>query len=191
MPDPTSLREETIEEALVFEGSFLRVHQDRVRLPNGAESTREYIKHPGAVVILALLDDGKLLLERQFRYPLGREFLELPAGKIDAGEDALVAARRELLEETGYIADDWQRLGVMHPCIGYSDESIEIFLARRVRHVAGQQLDHNEFLEVLSLFPDELEAAIKQGHLTDAKTITALFWLKCVTEDGNTTGNRP
>ena len=161
----------------VFEGALLNVRKDSVRLPNGKQSIREYIVHPGAVVILAFLDNGKLLFERQFRYPLRRVFLELPAGKIDPGEAIIDTARRELLEETGYVADTWEYLGVMHPCIGYSDERIEIFAARGL-HLAGEKtLDHNEFLEVVELSPDEARQAVWDGRITDAKTITSLFWL--------------
>ncbi|OQA33814.1 MAG: ADP-ribose pyrophosphatase [Betaproteobacteria bacterium ADurb.Bin341] len=172
------LHEEKIDGEVVFEGRLLQVRRDRVRLPNGAESTREFVTHPGAVTMLALLDNGNLLLERQFRYPLGRVFLELPAGKIDAGETPMEAARRELLEETGYVAEDWQRLGVIHNCIGYSNEFIDIYLARRLRRVSGQQLDHNEFLEVVEMSPQELGAAIRKGEVTDAKTISGLYWLE-------------
>lgn len=162
----------------VFDGVLLHVRKDRVRLPNGEESLREYISHPGAVVILAFLPDGRLLFERQFRYPLRRVFLELPAGKIDPGEDVLETARRELREETGYDAGSWQHLGVMHPCIGYSDERIEIFAARDLqRSVGGQQLDHNEFLELVTMSPEEAKQAVWDGRITDAKTITSLFWL--------------
>ena len=162
----------------VFDGVLLHVRKDRVRLPNGEESVREYISHPGAVVILAFLPDGRLLFERQFRYPLRRVFLELPAGKIDPGEDILETARRELREETGYDAGSWQHLGVMHPCIGYSDERIEIFAARDLQRSAkGQQLDHNEFLELVTLSPEEARHAVWDGRITDAKTITSLFWL--------------
>lgn len=162
----------------VFDGVLLHVRKDRVRLPNGEESVREYISHPGAVVILAFLPDGRLLFERQFRYPLRRVFLELPAGKIDPGEDVLETARRELREETGYDAGSWQHLGVMHPCIGYSDERIEIFAARDLqRSAGGQQLDHNEFLELVTMSPDEAKQAVWDGRITDAKTITSLFWL--------------
>lgn len=177
MPTDTDLQEEKIDSELVFQGNFLRVYRDRVRLPNGAESLREYITHPGAVTILALLDNGKLLLERQFRYPVGQVFLELPAGKVDSGETPIEAARRELLEETGCVAENWQRLGIMHPCIGYSDERIDIFLARQVRRVAAQKLDQNEFLEVVERSPKELATAIRNGDVTDGKTITAFYWL--------------
>ena len=129
------LHESALDSERVFDGALLKVWRDRVRLPNGGESVREYVRHPGAVVVVAQLPDGSLLFERQFRYPLRRAFLELPAGKIDGGEDILVCAKRELREETGYEAAEWRHLGVMHPCIGYSDERIEIFLAGGLTHV--------------------------------------------------------
>lgn len=175
-----NLNEIQIGSATVFKGKLLEVKSDRVRLPDGGESIREYIVHPGAVVIIAALDNGKLLFERQFRYPVGKVFIELPAGKIDAGEDIELTARRELLEETGHIADDWQYLGVMHPCIGYSNERIEIFLARSVRCVGAQQLDQGEFLEVTEMSLSEARAAVLDGRITDAKTITALYWAEQV-----------
>lgn len=178
MENDSHLTESQLSSELVFKGKLLEVRRDQVRLPNGAESLREYVVHPGAVVVLALLENGNLLFERQFRYPLRRAFLELPAGKIDAGEDILLCAQRELLEETGHAAADWRHLGVMHPCIGYSDERIEIFLAKDVRRVAEQNLDHNEFLDVLELSPKEAGAAVISGEITDAKTITALYWVE-------------
>jgi ADP-ribose pyrophosphatase len=168
------LDEEELSTELIFDGALLEVRRDRVRLPDGREATREYVRHPGAVVILAVLPDKRVLFERQFRYPLRRVFLELPAGKIDADEDMLVCAQRELREETGYEADEWQHLGVMHPCIGYSNERIEVFLAGKLRHV-GASLDEGEFLEILTLDVDQVEAAVRAGEITDAKTITALF----------------
>ena len=170
--DPLS--ETALESERVFDGALLKVHCDRVRLPNGREARREYIRHPGAVVVVASLPDGRLVFERQFRYPLGRAFLELPAGKIDPGEPILACAQRELREETGYIARAWEHLGVMHPCIGYSDERIEIFLARELEAV-GHAWDEGEFLEVLSLGVDDAEAAVHEGRITDGKTICALF----------------
>lgn len=171
------LIEAEISSETVFDGVLLHVRKDQVRLPNGRSSIREYVVHPGAVVVLAELDNGKLLFERQFRYPLRRVFLELPAGKIDPGEAILDTARRELLEETGYVADTWEYLGVMHPCIGYSDERIEIFRASGLLCVGDQTLDHNEFLEIVELAPDEAKQAVWDGRITDAKTVTALFWL--------------
>ncbi|MCL2524900.1 MAG: NUDIX hydrolase [Betaproteobacteria bacterium] len=177
MTDDADLTETQIASATVFTGVLLDVRKDKVRLPDGSEAVREYIVHPGAVVMLALLDNGKLLFERQFRYPLRRVFLELPAGKIDPGEDILTTARRELREETGYEASEWTHLGVMHPCLGYSNERIEIFAARGLRRVAQPQLDASEFLEVLELSPEEARQAVADGRITDGKTITALYWL--------------
>lgn len=171
--------EELIETELasdtVFSGGFLQVKRDRVRLPDGNISLREWIDHPGAVVVVGVLDNGKMLFERQFRYPLHRVFLELPAGKIDQGEHPLDTARRELKEETGYRAKNWCHLGTMHPCIGYSNERIEIFLAHGLSYV-GSALDEGEFLEVIELSLADALLAVRDGEITDAKTITALLW---------------
>ena len=159
----------------VYDGRLLKVHADVVRLPDGREGVREHIAHPGAVVMLATLDNGKLLFERQFRYAVGQVFLELPAGKIDAGEPPLDTARRELREETGYKARHWRYLGVMHPCIGYSNERIEIFLAHGLSFI-GAAHDPGEFLEVIELSLSDALLAVRDGDITDAKTITALLW---------------
>lgn len=177
MQDDAHLIETEVSSQTVFKGALLEVRKDRVSLPNGVDSTREYIVHPGAVVILAFLDNGNLLFERQFRYPLRRVFIELPAGKIDPGETIFETARRELLEETGYLATEWEHLGQMHPCIGYSDERIEIFIARGLSLTSDGQLDHNEFLEVIELSPVAAREAVWTGLITDAKTITSLYWL--------------
>jgi ADP-ribose pyrophosphatase len=167
--------EETLASEPVYSGKLLKVFSDRVRLPDGGESVREYVKHPGAVVIVAVLDNGKLLLERQFRYPLRRVFLEIPAGKIDAGEHILDTARRELREETGYKAKTWRHLGTVHPCIGYSDERIEIFWASGLSFV-GAELDHGELLEVVEVTLNDAMLAIRDGEITDAKSVAALLW---------------
>ncbi|MDY7578530.1 NUDIX hydrolase [Herbaspirillum sp. RTI4] len=161
----------------VYDGHFLKVQRDTIRLPDGAQATREYIKHPGAVVILPLFDDGSVLLERQFRYPLHRVFTEFPAGKIDAGEAALACAKRELLEETGFTAARWDFVCTIHNAIAYADEHLEIFLARDL--TAGQsQLDDGEFLEVFTMPLSALLGQVRGGEITDVKTIIGTFWLE-------------
>ncbi len=173
--DDTDFTEETLSTEAVFDGKLLKVHRDRVRLPDGHESLREWIAHPGAVTVIAVLDNDRLLFERQYRYPLRRVFLELPAGKIDPGEHVLDTARRELREETGYKARTWLHVATTHPCIGYSDERIEIFLARGLSYV-GEALDHGEILEVAELSLADALLAVRDGEITDGKTIAALFW---------------
>jgi ADP-ribose pyrophosphatase len=168
--------EHRIDSEAVFDGALLHVRRDKVRLPDGKEATREYLVHPGAVLIIALLDERTVILERQFRYPAGRHFIELPAGKKEPGEDALLTAQRELEEETGYRARSWQKLATTHPSVGYSDEHIDYFIARELTHV-GAKLDEGEFLEVMAVTIDEALAWIKHGKITDIKTIAGLFWL--------------
>jgi ADP-ribose pyrophosphatase len=171
------LKETRLDTTMVYDGGFLQVHKDSVRLPDGTVSSREYLIHPGAVAVLALLDNGNLVMERQFRYPPQREFIELPAGKIDHGEDILVTAQRELLEETGYVASDWLHLTTVWPCIGYADERMEYFLARGLTH-QGSKLDDGEFLEVFELSLPEAIEWIRLGKINESKTILGLFWLE-------------
>jgi ADP-ribose pyrophosphatase len=159
----------------VFSGRLLKVHLDTVRMPGGSLATREYIRHPGAVAILPFTEDGKVVLERQFRYPNARDFIEIPAGKVEPGEDLLETARRELQEETGYAASDWLRLTTIHNAIGYSDEAIELYAARGLEK-RKQDLDEEEFLEVIELPFAEALAMVRDGRITDVKTIVALLW---------------
>ncbi|MCB1908599.1 MAG: NUDIX hydrolase [Rhodocyclaceae bacterium] len=168
------LEERTLSSEEVYSGIFLRVQRDRARAPDGSVVGREYVCHPGAVVIVAVLGDGRLLVEHQYRYPLRRVFVEFPAGKIDPGEPIEACAIRELEEETGHRARDWLHLGRMHPCIGYSDERIEVFLARGLEPVE-QRLDAGEFLELDALTPAEFEQAVFDGRISDSKSITAYF----------------
>jgi ADP-ribose pyrophosphatase len=172
---PDDLAETFLEGEEVFSGRLLRVHRDRVRLPDGGEGVREYIRHPGAVAIVPLLEDGRVVLERQFRYPVGQVFIEIPAGKLEPGEDALVTGKRELLEETGYVAREWRRLGAIHNAIGYSDELIEIWLASGLAR-GQRQLAEGEFLEVFTLPLAEARAMALDGRITDVKTIVGLLW---------------
>lgn len=168
------LTEHCISSQIIASGGMLTVKRDQVRLPNGNTSQREYVLHPGAVVVVPLLDNGDVVLEKQFRYPLHQVFIELPAGKIDAGEEVLVTGQRELLEETGYTASEWVKLGVQHPCIGYSNEVIHMYLATGL--VAGAHApDADEALEVFSLSFSDCLVKIQQGEITDAKTIVALL----------------
>ena len=167
----------------LFKGRLLHVFRDQVSLPNGLEATREYVLHPGAVMIIPLLEDAtgalQVVLERQFRYPVGQVMIEFPAGKLDPGEDCFHCARRELLEETGYRASQWAHAGVLHPLIAYSTEFIDIWFARGLQ--AGQrQLDEGEFLEVFAASPDDLLDWCRQGLVTDGKTLTAALWLQNV-----------
>ena len=173
------LREQVVSREKLLEGRFLQVVRDTVRLPDGGQSYREYIQHPGAVAIVALLDDGQVVLERQYRHPVGRVMIEFPAGKLEAGEDPLVCAQRELLEETGYTAREWARAGVLHPVISYSTELIEIWFARGLQ-AGARQLDDEEFLEVFTATPQELMDWCRQGQVTDAKTLTGALWLQNV-----------
>jgi ADP-ribose pyrophosphatase len=177
-PDDNLIEHTTHSEELM-QGRFLQVLRDTVRLPDGGSDTREYVVHPGAVMIVPLLDDGRLVLERQYRHPMGKVMIEFPAGKLDAGEDTFTCARRELLEETGYAAREWARAGVIHPVISYSTEFIEIWFARGLS-LGERSLDQGEFLEVFSATVEELAEWCKDGRVTDAKTLTALLWLQNV-----------
>lgn len=183
--DEKHLIEVELESTQAYHGHLLDVRVDRVRQPDGREATREYIRHQGAVVVVPILDNSELVFERQFRYPLRRVFLEFPAGKIEADEDVLTTGQRELLEETGYTASDWRHLGVLHPCIGYSDERIEIFSAHGLQRTPeGQRLDEGEFVELLTLSLDAALEAVRHGEITDGKTIAALFWAEKIMRSG-------
>lgn len=160
----------------VYKGVLLDVHRDWVRGPDGHEQTFEYTLHPGAAAVIPILDDGRLVMERQWRYALNRSFLEFPAGKLNKGEDPFLAAQRELAEETGYRSGQWARLGVMHPVIGYSTEAIHLFMARALQ--AGDAArEKGECMNLVSLTQDEFFQAIYQGQVTDSKTLSCALWL--------------
>ena len=183
-PLKSDLTEHFVSGKVVYSGGFIELRRDVVRLPDGSESVREYIRHPGAVMVVPVFDDGhagiehaRVLLERQFRYPHGRTFIELPAGKLEPDEPQLETAKRELLEETGYVAAQWIRLTTLHTTIAYTDEAIELWLARGLRF-EGQRLDEGEFLETMIVPFDEALAMVKDGRITDAKSMAGLLWLK-------------
>jgi ADP-ribose pyrophosphatase len=171
------LTERCIDGGVVYDGALLKVRCDRVRLPDGGEATREYIRHPGAVAIGPHIDDGTVLLERQFRYPHRRTFIEVPAGKLDPGEPPLDTAKRELLEETGYAAQEWTRLGTMHTAIAYTDEAIGLFMARKLSLQGKPRLDAGEFVETLVVAFDEALAMVRDGRITDSKSVCSLLWV--------------
>ncbi len=176
------LIERRVHQEKLLRGHFLQVLRDTVQLPNQNLATREYVVHPGAVMVIPMLEtpEGlRLVMERQFRYPVGQVMTEFPAGKLDPGEDPWLCAQRELLEETGYTARQWARAGVLHPVIAYSTEVIEIWFAKDLT-LGERQLDTDEFLDVFTATPAELMAACQQGLLTDAKTLTGLLWLQNV-----------
>lgn len=176
-PADTHLKESRLHSERVFDGTFLHVNRDAVRLPDGKQALREYIVHPGAVMIIAMFDDGRVVLERQYRYPLHRAFIEFPAGKIDPDEPPLDTAKRELREETGYTASAWRHLCTIHNAIAYSDEHIEIYLATDLSS-GEQRLDAGEFLDVFTMHADELPDLIRNGEITDVKTIIGSMWLE-------------
>jgi len=171
------LTEHTLDSRDEYRGRLLHVKKDRVRLPNGAESSREYIVHPGAAVMIALFDNGDILLERQHRYPLRRDFIELPAGKFDPGETELECAQRELIEETGYAAAEWTELPTFYPCIGYSNERLVYFLAKGLSHV-GHAMDEDEFLEILRVPFAEAIEMVKDGRINEGKSVMGLLWFE-------------
>jgi len=179
MADDSHLIERKTGSQELFKGHFLHAFRDTVALPDGGNAVREYVIHPGAVMVIPMLEDGRVVLERQFRHPMGRVMIELPAGKLDAGEDRFACAQRELLEETGYTAREWAHAGMLHPCISYSTEFIDIWFARGlVLH--ERRLDEGESLDVISATPAELLGWCRDGRVTDAKTLAGMLWLQNV-----------
>ena len=174
-PDQSHLREETVASQELFRGSFLLALRDQVGLPDGSLASREYVRHPGAVVVVAQLPDGRYVMVRQWRHPLGRVFTEFPAGKLDAGEEPLACAKRELQEETGYRAQRWAYAGPIHLAIAYSTEVIHLFFADDLQS-GPRQLDEGEFLDVFAASLEQLLQWARDGELTDAKTLFCLLW---------------
>ncbi len=171
------LRETQVASALMHQGKFLTLKQDIVRLPDGRNASREYLIHPGAVMMIPLFDDGTVLMERQFRYPVGKVMIEFPAGKLDPQEGALACGKRELREETGYTAERWDYLTRIHPVISYSTEFIDIYLARDLKK-GEAMLDEGEFLETFIAPAGQLIDWVREGKISDVKTIIGTFWLE-------------
>jgi ADP-ribose pyrophosphatase len=177
------LIEKQLSSTELFKGRLLHAYRDVVSLPDGSQATREYVVHPGAVMVVPLLEDAsgstRVVLERQFRYPVGRVMVEFPAGKLDAGESCFACAQRELREETGFTARQWAHAGVLHPLIAYSTEFIDIWFARGLQ-MGPRNLEEGELLDVFTATPDELLDGCRQGLVTDGKTLTAALWLQNV-----------
>jgi ADP-ribose pyrophosphatase len=167
--------ETEVSSRLAYDGGLLKVKRDEVRLPDGGMAWREYVLHPGAVMVLAFVDDDTILLERQYRYPKQRHFIELPAGKLEPGEPPLETARRELIEECGFEAADWARVTTIDPCIGYSNEVIHLYAARGLKHV-GAKLDVGEHLEVFEARIGDAVEWVRDGVITDTKTMIGILW---------------
>jgi ADP-ribose pyrophosphatase len=179
MSEDKHLKEEALAREELLKGGFLHVVRDTVRLPDGHEATREFVLHPGAVAVIPLLDDGRLVLERQFRHPTGQVMIEIPAGKLDPGEEVLACGQRELLEETGYVAREWAYAFTMYPTVAYSDEAIHVWFARGLK-LEQAQLDHGEFLEVITATPEEFLGWCRDGRIRDSKTLASAIWVQNV-----------
>lgn len=181
--DSAHLTETRVAGETILQGNFLQAMRDTVRLPDGGQATREYVVHPGAVAVIPMFHDDqgelRLVLERQYRHPLGRVIVEFPAGKVDPGEDLWSSAQRELREETGYTAAEWAYAGRINPVPAYSTEAIDIWFARTLT-LGPRQLDAGEFLEVFSATPAELLQWCRDGTVTDAKTLAGALWLQNV-----------
>lgn len=169
------LTEVTLTSKEIYDGQVVHLYKDTVSLPNGKVALREVIRHIGAVAIVPMTDDGKVVVERQFRYPLNRVITEIPAGKLDSKtEDRLSAAKRELEEETGYLADEWIELGDYIPAAAYCDEVITMYLAKGL-HIGTRNLDEDEFLNIEMVPMKELVCDIMQGKIADGKTQVAII----------------
>lgn len=169
------LRETRIDGREVYSGRVVRLEVDRVRMPDGGESVREVVRHRGAAVVLPILDDGRVVLVRQFRYPVGETLLELPAGTLEPGEDPLVCAARELTEETGYTATSVTPLGRFYAAPGYTDEGLQAVLATGLRLTDNAEPDPDEIIEVEIVAVDELVSGIATGEVRDSKTLATIL----------------
>jgi ADP-ribose pyrophosphatase len=173
-----NLRETQITSSGIYDGKVLKMRQDTVELPNGEHGYREVLSHPGGIVILPVLDDGKILLIKQFRYALNKVIYEFPAGKLEPGEDPFECAKRELEEETGYAANQWQSCHYVYTAPGFCNEKLYLYKATELTKLENPHTEDDEFIEVVTHTIEELVALIKQGVITDAKTVCGVFWLQ-------------
>ena len=178
-----TLMEKTLHSEKVYSGGYLKIQKDQVMLPDGKTTFREYIIHPGAAMVIPLLDNGRVVMEKQYRHAMGQVFLEFPAGKIDSGEKTSETAIRELKEETGFTAREWRYLTTIHPVIGYANEKIDLYLAKGLVQT-GAKLDQGEFLEMLEVPITDLLPMVRRGEITDVKTQIGVFWLEKILAEG-------
>ncbi|MEO6269281.1 MAG: NUDIX hydrolase [Lautropia sp.] len=176
-PSLSKFAEETLEQEVVYRGKFLTVRRDMARLPNGRSASREFVLHPGAAAMVPIGPDERILVERQYRYAMGAEYVEIPAGKLDRGETSLQTARRELVEETGYHASRWAFLTRIHPAIGFSDEVMDLYLAKDLE-LRQSSLDVDELLDIEWVTLGWLVDELRSGRLPDVKTQLAVHWLE-------------
>lgn len=178
------LFEKTVDSQVIYEGKIITLKRDTALLENGAQVTREVIVHPGGVGIVPVTEEGELLLVRQFRYPHGKVLLEIPAGKLNWGEDPFECGKRELLEETGCTAEEYTFLGELYPTPAYLNEVLYLYMAKGL-HYREQNLDEDEFLDVVRVPLDEAVEMVMRGDIPDAKSQAAILKVKLMGGMGN------
>nr|WP_066635522.1 NUDIX hydrolase [Desulfolucanica intricata] len=175
----SDLIEKTIDSKVIYQGKILNLRLDTVTLPNGNTGAREIVEHSGAVAIVAITDDQKVVLVKQYRHPVGEVLLELPAGKLESGENPLQCARRELKEETGWEAAEWIELTTFYTSPGFSNEKMYLYLAKNLSYT-GQKLDEDEFVQVILMTLDDAVQRVLSGEIHDSKSIAGILAAKII-----------